>query len=151
MKVAVLREKQPRLLTVVFDPDEEAASGLVRVAEHFKLAGSSFTGIGAFSSATLGYFDRVRKDYRKIEVREQVEVLAMTGNIALHNGEAKVHAHVVAGKSDGTAIGGHMLKCTVWPTLEITVVEPEVELRRTFVDEVKLPLIDLSGSHVEEL
>jgi hypothetical protein len=46
------------------------------------LDAASFTGIGTFSSATLGFFDRERMDYKKIAVDEQVEVLTLAGNIA---------------------------------------------------------------------
>ena len=67
-----------------------------------------------FSKATLGFFDFSIKDYKKIEIDEQVEVLNIAGDISLYKNEIKIHAHVVVGKSDGTAHGGHLLKalCT---------------------------------------
>jgi predicted DNA-binding protein with PD1-like motif len=43
--------------------------------------------------------------------------------IALENGKPKVHAHVVLGKADGTAPGGHLMEATVRPTLEIVTTE----------------------------
>ena len=42
--------------------------------------------IGAFSAVTLGYFDWDAKEYRKIPVQEQVEVLSLIGDIALKDG-----------------------------------------------------------------
>jgi hypothetical protein len=146
VKVAVLRKEPPRILAVVFEPDEEAMEGISRVASQFDLAGSSFMGIGAFSSAMLGYFERSDRDYKRIPVDDQVEVLALTGNVASHEDGVKVHAHVVAGKSDGTAIGGHLISGTVWPTLEVVLTEPANELTRVYDDYVKLPLIDLDKS-----
>ena len=59
-----------------------------------------------FSDATLGYFDFEKKDYKKIPVREQVEVLSLLGDVALKDGEPKLHLHAVLGRSDGAAIGG---------------------------------------------
>ena len=49
------------------------------------------------------------EDYKKIEINEQVEVLNITGDISLYNNEIKIHAHVVVGKSDGSA-HGHLLR-----------------------------------------
>ena len=78
-------------------------------AKREHLSAASFTGIGAFSDVKLGFFDRVRKDYEPIPIAEQVEVLTLAGDIAMKDGEPQVHAHVVVGKADGTAWGGHLL------------------------------------------
>jgi predicted DNA-binding protein with PD1-like motif len=94
------------------------------------------------TGSSFGYFDRERKDYKKIPIKEQVEVLALTGNIALSDGQPKAHAHLVVGKSDGTAHGGHLLEAHVWPTLEVIVVESPRYLRRKFDRATGLTLID---------
>ena len=55
-------------------------------------------------------------------VREQTEVLSLIGDIALEErGGRKVHAHVVLGKRDGAALGGHLLAAKVRPTLEVVL------------------------------
>ena len=61
----------------------------------------------------LGYFDWQTKDYTSIPIVEQVEVLALVGDIALNDGEPKLHPHVVVSKADGTAHGGHLLEAHV--------------------------------------
>ena len=73
------------------------------------LGAARFTAIGAFQDATIGYFDWQTKEYRKIPVREQVEVLSLEATRA-QDGEPKLHAHVVLGRSDGTTRGGHLLE-----------------------------------------
>ena len=108
-----------------------------------QLSAASFTGIGAFSDVTLGFFERARKAYKRIPLDEQVEVLTLAGDIALKDGERQVHAHAVVGKADGSAWGGHLLEGHVWPTLELVLVESPVELRRTLDEETGLPLITL--------
>ena len=119
-------------------------AGLIAFAKDQHLGASHFTAIGAFSSATLGYFDWQTKEYQRIPVREQVEVLSLLGDIALkENGEPEVHTHVVVGKADGTAHGGHLLEAYVRPTLEVIVVESPVHLHRTFDPESSLALIRL--------
>jgi uncharacterized protein len=79
--------------------------------------------IGAFENAELGYFDFSKKDYKKIPVIEQVEVLSINGDIAIHENKPVVHAHVVLGKSDGSTVGGHLIKGRVRPTLEVILNE----------------------------
>jgi uncharacterized protein len=91
----------------------------------------------------LGWFDRERKDYDRIPIGEQVEVLSLAGDVALDRGEPKVHAHVVVGKRDGTAHGGHLLRASVWPTLEVVLAESPAELRKSHDPETGLALIDL--------
>ena len=59
-------------------------------------------------------------------------------------GDPKLHAHVVVGKSDGTAHGGHLLEAYVRPTLEVVVVEASQHLRRTMRGEFGLAVLDLS-------
>ena len=78
-------------------------------------------------------------------MKEQVEVLCFTGNIVEKDGKPMLHAHVVVGKADGTAPGGHFLKGRVWPTLEMIIFETRAHLRRVHDEETGLPLIDLSS------
>jgi len=72
-------------------------------------------------------------------------VLSFTGNIVLGNGKPKLHTHVVVGKSDGTAHGGHFLGGRVWPTLEIVVTEMPIHLRRRHDEETGLAVIELAA------
>jgi predicted DNA-binding protein with PD1-like motif len=143
MKFQTLGQDKQRTFAVVFDSGDEFIADLTSLAKEKGLGGSHFTAIGAFSDVVLGYFDREKKEYRKIPVREQVEVLSLNGDIALKDGAPQLHAHVVVGKSDGTAHGGHILEAHVWPTLEVIVTESPKHLRRKTDDETGLALIDL--------
>lgn len=143
MRSKLLHDGGEKTWVLIFDKGDEVVSGLTRFAEEQHLGGSRFTGIGAFSDVSLGYFDRESKDYRKIPVEEQVEVLVLAGDIALRDGQPQVHAHVVLGKRDGTAHGGHLLAAHVWPTLELILVESPRHLQREFDEETGLTLIRL--------
>ena len=104
---------------LVFDVGDEVVAGLTAFARREGLTGAHFTAIGAFSRATVAFFDLATKEYEEIPVDEQVEVLALVGNVALADGEPKVHAHVVLGRRDGATVGGHLLEGHVQPTLEL--------------------------------
>ncbi len=144
MKFQTLGQGNLNTFVIVFDKGDEFISGLTSLGKKKGLRGSHFTAIGAFRDLTLGYFDREKKDYQKISIHEQVEVLSLVGDMALKDGAPQVHAHVVVGKSDGTAHGGHLLEAHVWPTLEIILTESPKHLRRKIDAETGLALIDLS-------
>lgn len=142
MKTKLLQGKEPRIFLAVFETGEEVADGLLRFARENRITGASFTAIGAFEDVTLAYFDTDRKEYQVIPIDEQVEVLAMVGNIGTQGDEPRFHAHAVVGKRDGTTRGGHFLHAHVRPTLEVVVTETPGFLRRTEDPDTGLLLID---------
>jgi predicted DNA-binding protein with PD1-like motif len=131
---------------LVFDQGDEVMENLVVFASEQRLTAAHFTAIGAFSDVTLGFLDPETKEYERIVVHEQVEVLSLVGDVSLEDGEPRVHAHVVVGKRDGRAYGGHLLEAHVWPTLEVVLTESPAHLRRRVDEETGLPLIALDDS-----
>lgn len=120
-----------RTYMLVFDIGDEIAGGVLSFATENALRGSYFTGVGAFEDAVLGWFDWEAKVYRKLPIREQVEVVSFAGNIAVApNGEPVIHAHVAVAKHDGSAWGGHLLEAHARPTLEVVLHESSTPLRR---------------------
>jgi predicted DNA-binding protein with PD1-like motif len=130
---------------LIFDKGDEMIQVLTAFAKEHGLSAAQFTAIGAFSRAVLGYFDRERKDYLKISVPSQVEVVSLLGDIALKGHEPVIHAHAVLGQPDGTARVGHLLEGHVWPTLELILEESPRDLRKRYDPETGLTLIDLPG------
>ena len=142
MKSRLLNDGPQKTWAVVFESGDEAVAGLTQFARDNRLTASQITAIGAFSDATLGYFDFEKKDYKKIPVREQVEVLSLLGDVALKDGEPKLHLHAVLGRSDGAAIGGHLMEAHVRPTLEVILTESPAHLRKRHDPATGLALID---------
>ena len=92
----------------------------------------------------LGYFDWQKKEYERIPIREQVEVLSLLGDVALGpDGKPKLHAHIVLGKRDGSAHGGHLLEGRVRPTLEVLLIQSPAALQKVHDPETGLALIDI--------
>ena len=145
MQTKLIHGGDEKTFAIVFDTGDEVVAGLTNFAKQHGLADSHFTAIGAFSEVVLGYFEWERKQYRRIPIREQVEVVSLIGDIALADGEPKVHAHVVVGKSDGSAHGGHLLEAQVRPTLEVVLVESPAHLQRRYDPASGIALIDLSA------
>ena len=145
MKSKLIHDGDEKTFALVFDTGDEVVANLLAFAKEQKLAASHLAGVGACERVTHGFFELGSRDYKKIQINEQVEVMSLIGNICLdESGEPKLHAHVVVGKSDGTAHGGHLLEAHVRPTLEVFLVESSKPLRRKMSTEVGLALIDLT-------
>ena len=143
MKSKLINET-PRTFVLVFDKEDEFTETVLRFAKENRLKASTLSAIGAFMDVTVGFFERERKDYKRIDINQQVEVMSLLGNIVRsEGGEHKLHAHVVVGMPDGSAHGGHLLKARVWPTLELFLTETEEDLQRRIDEETLLPLIAL--------
>jgi uncharacterized protein len=139
-----LMSDEPRTYAVILETGEDVSAELERFAAAHNLSGSSFKAIGALQSVKLGWFDWKTKKYKTaVALREQVELLSLIGDIALKDGRPQVHAHVVVGRSNGRAYGGHLLEGKVRPTCEIILTESPVGMQRQFDPESGIALIRL--------
>lgn len=128
---------------IVLATGDEVVACLAQFAADRQLTAASFKAIGALSRATLAFFDWERKTYLPIAVDEQVEVAALTGDVAMGpDGKPAVHIHAVLGKRDGSAVAGHLESGSVRPTLEVILTESPRHLRKRFDPESGLALID---------
>jgi uncharacterized protein len=143
MRSKLINEDGQKTYALVFEIGDEVMKGLTAFAREHGLNAAQFTGIGAFSDVTLGYFAWERKEYEQLPLDEQVEVLTLAGDVAEKDGEPQVHAHVAVAKRDGTAHGGHLMRAHVRPTLEVILVESPEHLKKRTVDELGVALIDL--------
>ena len=142
MKHRLIDADGPRTYIVILETGDEIAASLNRFAAENKLAGSSFKAIGALSSAKVGWFNWQTKKYETAaEFQEQLEVLSLIGDIALKDSKPVVHAHLIVGRKDGTAHGGHLLEAHVRPTLEVMLTESTQPLVKTIDPESGIALI----------
>jgi predicted DNA-binding protein with PD1-like motif len=129
---------------IVLAKGDEVMSGLTDFARQNKVASASFTAIGAFSHATVAWFDDSKKEFKLIPIEQQVELVSMIGNIALVNDKPAVHTHVSVASSDGTVRGGHVINAFVFPTLELFMTVYPTPLHKESDEATGLKLIDPS-------
>jgi predicted DNA-binding protein with PD1-like motif len=131
-----------RTFAVILETGDEVQHCIKAFIGAEKIRAAQFTAIGAFSDATLLYFDWDSKEYLKTPVAEQVEVASLIGDVAISpSGEPAVHIHVVVGRRDCTALAGHLGPAHVRPTLEILLTESPAHLQKRFDEESGLALI----------
>lgn len=134
--------EQPKTFALILDVGDELTDVLRKFAAEQHLAASRFKALGALSSVKLGWFNWATKKYEvAAELHEQLELLSLIGDIALQDGKPQVHAHIVVGKSDGTAHGGHLLQATVRPTCELILTESPAELQKQVDPKIGIALI----------
>jgi hypothetical protein len=143
MKVRLLAENGGvKKYAIVLAKGDEVMSGLTDFAKQYKVTAASFTAIGAFSDATVAWFDGNKKEYKLIPVKQQVELVSMVGDIALSGDQPVVHTHVAVASTDGTVMGGHLIEAHVFPTLELFATVYPTALHKEPDDATALKLID---------
>ena len=131
-----------KVYSIVFLKGDEVLSGLTDFAIANHIGDAHFTAIGAVHGATLAWLDLPHKIYQAIPVKEQVEVLALTGDIATFNSKPAVHMHAVLGKHDGQTVGGHVFELDVDPTVEVFLTANTTPLTKRADDASGMKLID---------
>jgi len=143
MRSKLLNADPPITYAVVLDTGDEVIAELGKFVREQEVEAASLTAIGAFSRAVIGYFEWETKQYKKIPVDEQVEVLSLLGDVAVGDQGPTLHLHTVLGKANGSVVGGHLIEAYVRPTLEVILIQPPSYLRKRKDPETGLALIDI--------
>ncbi|KXK62790.1 hypothetical protein AWW66_06275 [Micromonospora rosaria] len=145
MRMTELTDGGCRVIVVAVDKGEDAVEVVNEVAARSDVRGARVTAVGGFRRAEVGYFDRDARDYLRIPVAEQVEVLSLLGDVAESQGRPALHVHAVLGRRDGSTVGGHLLRGEVWPTLEVIISEVGGSLVKRVDPETGLALLTATG------
>jgi predicted DNA-binding protein with PD1-like motif len=126
------------------DPGEDVLETIESVAKKHGVKSGQLSLIGAVSKAKLGYFQRKAAEYRDFTVDEDVEVVSCIGDISTHDGKLVIHAHMIVADEAGKCWGGHLMAgCEVSVTIELVLIETEIELVRQRDDLTGLNLLHI--------
>jgi predicted DNA-binding protein with PD1-like motif len=131
-----------QVYSIIFYEGDEVMSGLTDFAIAHKISDAHFTAIGAVSGATLAWLDIPKKMYRRIAVKQQVEVVSLIGDIAVFKAVPVIHMHAVLCKTNGSTIGGHVFELTSNPTVEVFLTVNTTVLKKKADDASGMKLID---------
>lgn len=133
-----------KIIFCKLDENEDLLSAIKDLIDNYDISSASFYGIGAVKEAHIGFYKD--KKYHENTLKQNLEVISFTGNIALNieNNEKIIHCHIVLGDSEGNSYGGHVLTgCKVSPTLEITLFELEDQIFRKYDEKTELTLLKM--------
>ncbi|QER42746.1 DNA-binding protein [Thermodesulfobacterium sp. TA1] len=138
----VIREyKVKRIIQGRIPKGEDLFKWLTEKAKELNIKAGMVSGIGAVTKATIGYYDQIKREYIIKNFNQPMEILSLKGNISVKDGVSFAHLHVVLGKEDFTAIGGHLFEGSEVFAFEFEIVEFEGEaFTRGFDDQTGLYL-----------
>ncbi|MHC4640966.1 MAG: PPC domain-containing DNA-binding protein [Planctomycetota bacterium] len=100
--------------------------------------------IGAVTKARLCFYNQQERKYDFFEIKENLEITALLGNISMRDGKPMVHAHITLSDAQGRAYGGHLALGTVVFACEFSIdVYQGPRLLRAYDEETGLPLWDM--------
>lgn len=96
---------------------------------------AAMSGLGAVSAVSLAYFNDLTGEYETHEINEQLEVIGLTGNVTIREGQPFAHVHATFGGRDLSVRGGHIMDMTIKPNLEIWLTRSAAETIERLPDE----------------
>ncbi len=125
----------------------EKGEQIIQVIKDFcktnTITSAYFNGIGAVQNAELGYYRLDQKEYYWKKFDTAMEVVSLTGNVSLVDGEPFLHIHTVLSDENFQTVGGHVKEGVVGATLEIFMQTLSIPITREFNEEIGLNLLDL--------
>lgn len=110
----------------------EIVEALTAFCEEKQIKSGFITGIGAIDEVTLRFFNPSTKKYVDKTFHEQMEISNLTGNISTLDGKEYLHLHITVGKSDYTALAGHLLSARLNGAGEFVVEDYGERIERSF-------------------
>jgi predicted DNA-binding protein with PD1-like motif len=124
------------------EPNEELFGSLLNFAQKHKINSGFFYGIGASKECLIGRYSEKKKDYDWFEVKRQMEIASLVGNLTLKENHLYLHIHSTLGDKNLKTISGHLKKLIVFPTCEIVFFSFKTKIQRKFDKLTGLFLID---------
>jgi predicted DNA-binding protein with PD1-like motif len=116
-----------RIFQITFSRGDEVGQGLAEFAAQNHLTNASFTALGAFDHAVIGWSDPDKRAFKVIHLDEEMEITSFVGNITTgRDGAPVVHAHcTVALLRNGQVYAGHLMEGKISLTMQMRLEDNE--------------------------
>jgi predicted DNA-binding protein with PD1-like motif len=129
------------VIPVRLEPGENVHAALLEACRRHGLeCGFVVSGIGMLEDPELGFL-QAPGDYDHRRFSGKFELLNLSGNVAINEGQAHAHLHVTLGNPDYSVFGGHLFSAMVGVTIELLVlrVPDALRLERQFEEASGVP------------
>lgn len=123
-------------------PGEDVYQSILDFATQQGITLGHFTGLGAVDYVKMGLFDIHTKVYNSVELREQLEITSLVGNISQMDGKTYLHTHINVGDAHMKVMGGHLNAATVSATAEIFITVVNGVVDRSFDSQIGINVLD---------
>ena len=122
---------------------EKIIEPLMNFCNKNKIICGYFFGIGALDEVELAHYIVENKKYTSKTLKQPLEIINMSGNIATMNKEVYLHCHITLSDEKMKAIAGHLKEGRISATCEIVLVKLNATINRKHDDFIGLNLIDI--------
>jgi predicted DNA-binding protein with PD1-like motif len=122
---------------------EKIHESMVEFCKKMKKFGGWFFGLGTLAEAELGFFSFSKKEYKKIKLKNNMELVSLIGNIALAEKDFVVHSHCVLADKNFKVFGGHLFEAKVLATCEIIFIPFDRKVERILDKTLNLKVLKL--------
>lgn len=136
--------KTNNAMIAVLDRGEELHEQLGILTKNNGLTAAWLSGLGGAMNVTLGFYDLSTKSYKWQDFNEPLEIVSLTGNLSIKDGQPFWHVHGVFSGADYKAISGHVKSMTIGLTGELRIEPLEVQLERSLDETTGLQLLQNS-------
>lgn len=129
------------LIAIRLEAGERVHDSLIEICRREGVGGGYFlSGIGMLADPLLGWYEVEARRYHEQSFPGRHELLSLSGNISLRDGEPFAHLHAILGHTDYGCFGGHLFSAEVGLTCELGLVVAEgIEMRRAMEEQFGLP------------
>lgn len=120
----------------------EVVKALHEFCKEMKIKSGIINGIGSIDQIRLRFFNAKTKEYTSQVFEEQMEIANLTGNISTYNNDLYLHIHITLGRSNYTAIAGHLLSAQISGTGEFVIEDFDADLMRYYNSDMGLNYYD---------
>lgn len=138
MKIISLENNQCILR---FNKNEELITSFTEFCKNHKIRAAFFSAIGSASEVNLSYYNQESTAYEDHLISENMEIVNVSGNIALLENKLIIHAHGIFAKKDLSTIGGHIKSLIISATCEVFLTKLTEDLLREYDESTGLKLL----------
>jgi predicted DNA-binding protein with PD1-like motif len=115
--------------------------GIIHYATSINLLSATFTGIGALSDITMGFYHRDTQQHTKRLFTGTYEIASLSGNITLTDDSWFVHIHAAIGNDQFQIFGGHLIDARASASTEISIIPLNYSVKRKKHPELDIKVI----------
>lgn len=121
-------ENSPFILSL--KEGENLFQSIIHYTYSINLKSAIFTGIGALSNITMGFYHRDTQQHTKRLFQGTYEIASLTGNVALADEGLFVHIHAAIGDANFQIFGGHLINAEAGASTEIAIIPLNYTIKR---------------------
>lgn len=135
--------KDGNTISVRLSVGEDIIGALLDLCEKENIGFAQVNGIGAVSSATVGFYNLAEGKYLPKTFNEPMEIVSLLGNMTRKDGKPYLHLHASFSGEDCNVVGGHLTEAIIGVTAEIFVNVIEKEMNRRVDPVIGINIFDI--------